>query len=137
MCATMDKTNDFAAFMRRAYLNWQQEHGEILEKQEFAKYLGVSKQLLGHYMSGRQRPSADRIDHLAALLGPEVYDTLGVPRRDPVLLAIVAGWGKLSEETRDRIAEVAGHEIPELKQHGQQTKTAPRRVGRSKRVAKS
>lgn len=98
----MTDDDTFAAFMRKAYLDWQQERGELLEKQQFAKHLGISKQLLGHYMSGRQRPTAERADGLAAVLGPEVYDALGVPRRDKRLLAIIAGWGSLSEEVRER-----------------------------------
>ena len=46
---------------------------------------------------------------LAALddvMGPEVYDVAGVPRKDKLLQRLIAGWGALSEEQLAQIEKV-------------------------------
>lgn len=67
---------------------------------EFARYLGVNGALLSQWMKGTRQPGRRKAPVLAAKLGPEIYDLLGLARPDSDLREINLVWGQLSKEQR-------------------------------------
>lgn len=67
---------------------------------DFAVRVGVPTTSLSVWLNDRRPPSAENADKLAAILGMEVYDKLGIPRRMPTekrFMSLVRLWEKLGE----------------------------------------
>lgn len=98
-----------ATFMLGAYLDWQRTHGAARSQVEFAEYLGLKVPTLTKIMRGGvEVPSRDTVEKIADKCGLGIYDALGIDRPDPLLAAIVAGWGELSLEQQEAIARSLG-----------------------------
>lgn len=56
----------------------------------FANYLGISRSVVSMWMNGEREPSLDSLKtiapNLAKLLGPYVYDELGLQRPEPEII---------------------------------------------------
>ncbi len=74
---------------------------------EFAEYLDISRSLLSHYMNGSRNPSKENASKIAAKLGPEIFDLLGLARPDPYLQTIINGWDDLDENQRKELLDFA------------------------------
>lgn len=98
---------NFPAFLEKQYLAWQQRAGKRKSLEEFANYLGISQPLLSLWMNGRRKPGTDNIELLANIFGPEIYDSLDLPRPDPDLQIIMHLWPLLPEGTRQDIRKQA------------------------------
>lgn len=66
-----------AAYMKKQFLAWQADTGEIEELQGFANHLGINENYVGKYLRGDHRPTDDNVIRIANKLGPEIYDILG------------------------------------------------------------
>lgn len=97
----------FAKYLEKKYLDWQQEMGERKTIEEFGHYIGVSQGAVSLWMNGKREPAADSIKLLANVLGPEIYDVLGLERPDPRLVYIQQIWGMLPPESRQRLTDEA------------------------------
>jgi len=97
----------FAKYLETKYLDWQREMGERKTIEEFGHYIGVSQGAVSLWMNGKREPAADSVKLLANVLGPEVYDVLGLERPDPRLVYIQQVWSKLPLEAQADLREMA------------------------------
>lgn len=103
-----ERVKSLGDWLNSQFVEWQQHEGKRKELAEFAVYLGVHPVNLSRWMSGAAKtPSDENIVTLAAKLGPEIYDVLGLPRPDERLGKIIEVWGRLSEAEREALAERA------------------------------
>jgi hypothetical protein len=66
------------------YVSWHiKKYGKSPSQAAWAQHLGIRNTNLSQYVNNTRRPDAHQADLLAAKLGPEVYDRLGMPRRMP------------------------------------------------------
>ena len=86
---------------------FEKEQGKRVSLDKFAEYLGVSRPLISHWLSGRTKPSLENVRILAEKFGPEIYDILELSRPDPDLLAITKVWYQIPEKSRRAIREQA------------------------------
>jgi hypothetical protein len=99
------KVVELKGFLFQKFLDWQKESGQRRSLGEWAKYLGVPQTSLSTWMNGPYLPKGSNLGKLAAKLGPEIYDVLGMTRPimetdDPDLQAIIKDWPKLNSEER-------------------------------------
>jgi len=94
-------------WLERQFLDWQREQGGRRTVTEFSEWLEVGRDTLNNWMNGRRTPEGESTNLLAAKLGPEIYDVLGLPRPDPMLQAIIRSWGNIPEPRRRRMADEA------------------------------
>jgi len=92
----------FSDFLDAQFLAWQQTQGRRKTLKEFSEYLGIKQSTISMWYSS-QSPSPESIRILAAKLGPEVYDVLGLDRPDPDLAYITQHWEELDPDTRRRL----------------------------------
>jgi len=104
--------NPVAAWLMKKYLQWQQKEGELKNINEFAEHLGVSQPTLSMWLGGSHLPSKHSADLLAAKLGPEIYDLLGLARPDTIPL------DQLPHAVRDRLTTAVYEVNSELESRG-------------------
>jgi transcriptional regulator with XRE-family HTH domain len=104
----MKEKNAFAKWLELQYINWMKDRGEVISQGEFASYLELDPMNLSNYInSKRKMPDPDSIEKIAAKLGPEIYDVLGLARPDPQLKQLTAVWHLLSQDQIRRILAIA------------------------------
>jgi transcriptional regulator with XRE-family HTH domain len=81
----------------------------------FARYLDVNQGSLSQWFSGSYVPGQENVEKIAAKLGPEVYDVLGLPRPDPAVEEIVEITKELTPEEKEELVSVV-HQW--LREHG-------------------
>jgi len=86
---------------------FEKDQGKRVSLDKFAEYLGVSRPLISHWLSGRTKPSLENVRILAEKFGPEIYDVLELTRPDPDLYAITKMWDRILEKSRRSIREQA------------------------------
>lgn len=97
---------NFSQWLEQKYLEWQNAQGKRKTLDEFAEYIGVSRSILSHWISGtRKKPTPESIRQLSNKLGFEVYDVLGLPRPDEDLAYISQHWDQVSETFRRKFRE--------------------------------
>ena len=94
-------------WLDRKFLDWQYQQGGTRTLLEFADYLGIKQSTLSHYLSGRRMPNEAAAHLIAAKLGDEIYDLLGMQRPDPMLREMTKHWDQLSDEQQKRLLEYA------------------------------
>lgn len=104
---TADGRPPFSKWLETKYLDWQKDRGERVLQNEFAGWLGISKQLLSQYLNGRSVPTGERIGQLAEKLGPEVYDALGLRRPDPLLDELLSAYDAADMDQKVEIVKRA------------------------------
>lgn len=97
----------FADFLEKQFLRWQQEQGKRKTLDEFADHLHVSRPILSLWLSGKRKPGAENVRGLALVLGLEVYDVLGLPRPDADLHYLTTHWDEIPPAERKAIREQA------------------------------
>lgn len=80
---TYNAVVNFPEYIEKKYLEWQTQQGKRKSIEEFAVFLGVSQPTLSLWMNGRRKPSERIADHLANILGNEIYDVLEIERPNP------------------------------------------------------
>lgn len=71
---------DFSHWLFRKYLDWQAELGQRQSVTAFAAYIGVSQPQMAAYLKGDYLPKGENLGKIAAVLGAEIYDVMGMPR---------------------------------------------------------
>jgi transcriptional regulator with XRE-family HTH domain len=71
---------EFQQWLFHKYLDWQGELGQRKSLTAFAAYVGVSQPQMTAYLKGDYLPKGENLGKLAAALGVEVYDVMGMPR---------------------------------------------------------
>lgn len=97
--------NSFSKWLELQYINWMAQSGTRKTLTEFSKWLGISQPLINRYMSGQVIPSEENVHKIAAHLGPEVYDLLGLARPDENIQRITHLWDKLSDKQKKYVLE--------------------------------
>ncbi|MBI5964898.1 MAG: helix-turn-helix transcriptional regulator [Chloroflexi bacterium] len=95
--------HQFSIFLERKFLEWQIEIGHRKSQAEFAKLIGVSRAAITMWLNGDHLPDRENAGKLAAYLGPEIYDMLGMPRPDPDLERLNKIWQHLPDKMRQAI----------------------------------
>ena len=70
----------YALWLNKKFLEWQNQQGEPMDQQDFARYLGIRPTTYSGWINGNVPPSNDNLRRVAAKLGYEIYDVLGMPR---------------------------------------------------------
>jgi transcriptional regulator with XRE-family HTH domain len=96
----------FGELLERKFLEWQTQKGKRKSLEDFAAYLGVSQPLISQWMNGRRRPGPENIKMLAILWGPEVYDSLGLPRPNLRHAYVSRHWERLPIKEQMKITEI-------------------------------
>jgi len=101
--------DNFSLWLKRKYLEWQSEQGDLKTLTEFAEFLDVSQPAVSKWINGRSLPDPDSVQRIAVKLGWEVYDILGVdpPVTDKRLQSLMNVWEGLPEEVKGELAEAA------------------------------
>ena len=106
------RRSPLARYLLHAFLDWQRASGETRSQLQFAEHLGLKRSTLTKLMQGRvEVPERDTVDAIAAKLGDGIYEALGMDKPDPLLQALIAGWGELSLEQQKTIARSAGLDV--------------------------
>ncbi len=111
----------------RQYLDWQLRQGGSRTFEQFSNFLGVSPPTLSRYRKRLRLPDPEHLAILGGKLGFEIYDLMGEPRPDDRLSAIIQNWGKLTEERKRLLLEVADIHVEQL-----QPESAHSQVGQPK-----
>jgi transcriptional regulator with XRE-family HTH domain len=77
------KYRAFTALLLRQMQQWESAQGKRVTLQGFADHLQVSQPLLSIWLKGDTKPSTEKVALLAAKLGTDVYEVLGLPKPDP------------------------------------------------------
>src|SRR5574340_257094 len=96
----------FPEFLEQKYVDWLHRNGKRKSLEEFASYLGVSQPLISHWLSGHRRPGPANIKMLAEVFGPEVYDSLGLQRPNPLQAYAARNWDRLPPKEQRKISEI-------------------------------
>ena len=99
-------------WLDKKFREWQNSRDKRSSVTAFAKYLEIPRPLLSHYMNGRNKPEGKNVDKIAAKLGNEIYDILGLARMNTIPL------DQLPQQVRDRLAAAIYEVNSELESRG-------------------
>ncbi len=120
----------FSVLLERKYLEWQIEKGQRISQAEFARLMGVSRASLTMWMNGTHLPDLESAKKIANVLGPEIFEALGIPKPNPYLQKINQIFERLSPEHQQKLAEDAErYEVnneADTKRASKERKTRPR-----------
>lgn len=94
-------------WLENKFIAWMSETGRHRTVSEFAAWLDIPRPLLSRYLNGQRQPSRENVDKIAARLGPEVYDLLGLQRPDPRIQRLVSAFDALDEEGKEELLQYA------------------------------
>ncbi len=97
---------DFAKWIEKRYLDWQQRKGGRRTASEFAEWLGFENMTVNHWLNGKHIPKHGNVYILALKLGLEIYDVLGMPRPDEGLYQVDVHWHMLKDEEKAAINKI-------------------------------
>ncbi len=93
----------FKDWINQKFSAWEKAQGGRQSYYAFARFLGVSQSGLGHWMTGGAVPSGDDLLILADKLGPDVYDSLGLPRPNAEARKVTVSFSSLPPDIRQRL----------------------------------
>src|SRR5512146_1899473 len=73
---------------------------------QFAAEIGINRDVLNTYMLRGSAPEGDNLMRVGLALGWAIYDLVGEPRPDPLLIYVVTNWGCLTDDDRNAIARL-------------------------------
>jgi len=99
----------FSTWLNLQFLEWERQQGRRKSVTAFAHYLNVSQASLSEWLDGKYIPSSDSLQKIAAKLGYEVYDALGIQRPfgDDRLAYIISIWSDLDENEKQTLFDLA------------------------------
>lgn len=100
---------EFSEWITNKYVEWRGDAiGRNRSVSEFAEYIGVKQQAMSSWMNGITPKRHETITRLAAQLGPEVYDVLGIdrpPQADPIYDELHKIFHQMTADQRARYLE--------------------------------
>ena len=90
------KSKPVAAWLNAKFVGWIHQEGQRKTLREFAEWLEVKEGPLGHWLAGRNKPTVDNVHKIAAKLGDEIYDLLGIACPDPTIQYIISVFSELN-----------------------------------------
>ncbi len=100
-----------ADWLKLKFAERQAAQGQPMTRRAFADYLGLDPTYLHKFMQGKNHPGRANVIKIAARLGPEIYDLLGLERPEPDLEYVLAQWEALSASARRAITDLIAREI--------------------------
>ncbi len=91
-------------WLAQQFAAWERAQGRKQSYYAFARYLGVNQTDLAQWMDGTLLPTGADVHTLAARLGLEIYDTLSLPRPNPQIERLTAGFASLPSGLRERLS---------------------------------
>jgi transcriptional regulator with XRE-family HTH domain len=91
-------------WLNQKFVEWEKKQGGRQSYYAFARYLEVSQSGLSAWMTGGGVPGGDDLIALAAKLGPEVYDVLGLPRPSAEIQQVTVSFASLPPDLRQRLS---------------------------------
>lgn len=95
------------------FMKWRDLEGERkhrISQAQFARYCNVPQANMSNYLNDIREPDLENADKIAAKLGPQIYDILGMSRRvpkDQKLWDVIDLWYKLTPEQQERLLQFA------------------------------
>jgi transcriptional regulator with XRE-family HTH domain len=101
-------TNEFIIILNKAMKEWKKtriDQGvDSLSIEEFARELGASQPTVTNWLNNKHSPTLESIVNiapkLAELLGPDIYEQLGIQRPDPTISQVIQVYDKASTEEK-------------------------------------
>lgn len=90
-------------WLNQKFLEWEKTQGRKQSYYAFARYLEVSQSGLGQWMNGSGTPSGEDLLNIANKLGPEIYDTIGLPRPNAEVQRLTVSFANLPPDIRQRL----------------------------------
>lgn len=88
------------------YLEYQKQAEKKVTEKQFAEYIGLGPVFLNQIMNGRRSAGEKTIEHLAKFFSDlRFYDSIGLPRPDPLLHYTTRHWGEAPREVHQKIAD--------------------------------
>lgn len=109
----MDKQSKFSRWFESKYLEWQAETHSRQSIDDFAKWLGFKRAIVGFWMNGDRTPGQASADRLALKLGSEVYELLNLEPSDLRLVQIEENWDHLTELQRAQLEKQVNRYVRE------------------------
>lgn len=99
-------TNEFITILNKAMREWKKtriDQGEdSLSIEEFSRELGASQPTVTNWLNKKYSPSFSTLRNiapkLAELLGPDIYEQLGIQRPDPTISQLIQIYDNLLPE---------------------------------------
>lgn len=125
-----EEKSPFALFLEEKYREWSiaqiKGGNRRVSVSAFSEKLGIHPATFSNWINGNRTPGEDSIVLLAIELGPEIYDSLGMERPDPLLAAFETIYGQLTDRQKLALYEQAAQYITANQQttnHQAETKT--------------
>jgi transcriptional regulator with XRE-family HTH domain len=90
-------------WLNQKFTAWEKAQGSRQSYYAFARFLEVSQSGLAQWMTGGGVPAGDDLLAIAAKLGPEIYDLLGLPRPNAELQQVTVSFAALPPDLRQRL----------------------------------
>jgi len=119
----------FSSLLLKYFLNWQAKQGKRASLNDFADLLGYSRPTISMWLNGTRIPGLGAIEHLASIIGLEVYDALNLTRPNPLLQKLSKIWENIPAEKQQQLAEEA--ERYEVKHERSKKAPARRKISKN------
>jgi hypothetical protein len=103
-------------WLNQKFTEWEKTQGRSQSYYTFARHLAVSQSGLAQWMTGNGVPGGDDLIAIAAKLGPEIYDMLGLPRPDTDVQRLTVSFASLPVDIRQRLANAIAEVDQTLRQ---------------------
>jgi transcriptional regulator with XRE-family HTH domain len=90
-------------WLNQKFVEWEKAQGRKQSYYSFSRELGVSQSSLAQWMDGSAIPNGDDLLTLAEKLGPEIYESIGMPRPHAQLQRLTVAFPGLPAGLRDRL----------------------------------
>jgi len=97
----------FSSLLLSYFLNWQAKQGARASLDDLAEQLGYSRPTISMWLNGTRIPGSDAVEHLASIIGLEIYDALELPRPNPLLQKINQIFEFISSDDQRQLLEDA------------------------------
>ncbi len=103
-------------WLNSKFIEWERKQGGKQSYYAFARFLEVGQSGLASWMSGSGTPSGDDLISIAAKLGPEVYDVIGLPRPNADVQRLTVSFSNLPTDIRENLTRAIAEADQTLRQ---------------------
>jgi len=103
-------------WLNSKFIEWERKQGGKQSYYAFARFLEVGQSGLASWMSGSGTPSGDDLISIAAKLGPEVYDVIGLPRPNADVQRLTVSFSNLPPDIRENLTRAIAEADQTLRQ---------------------
>lgn len=103
-------------WFNQKFSEWEKAQGGRQSYYAFARYLEVGQSVLSLWMIGSAVPGGEDLAAVAAKLGPEIYDLVGLPRPNAETQRLMVSLATLPPDIRDNLSQALAEANLALKQ---------------------